>query len=495
MKKAITLLLALLLLSLAACGGKPEPAATAAPAAPTEAPVSSAEAPAETAVPTAPAATDGVGDAEVDFDAFLSGLLSGSHPTYSKAEQEKLIELADEEGLDLSFDSDGAIHITDQANPDLYMNVHPDGSFDGTDEDGSIYAYVFEWPDNELADALPAPNMGLTSAVVSTGYFAATLVPGTMEEALAYGAMLKEAGFTENLYEESYEDMNLYAFVGRNADGWEASFTYYGADDPEEAVAIVGIETEPADEPWGGEGGWDYSAEDELPEEFAFLFPDGTDGLEVYNFGFSVYVTVPGGGEAAIEELSARLEDEGYALTDAGDETDLDGILVHTRTYVLDEAEVTIAWYDGDETVYLTILPPFAGNEYEDWGAFGEWEPAAGSEVPEDYGFLFSDGSAEDVSVYDYGYAVYITVPTGGRAQAEAFVSRLEAEGYEQTYLNDDLDDTGTAFYDAGYALGETEIFVSWYDESDTVYITIYPPYEGNMYDGGDLDSYGASFG
>jgi len=231
--KPLPLLLAvLLLLLLTACGGGGTSKQDAQPPVsdPPKQDVSSA-APTGPSAPSSgsqePAATQ-----PLDLDAvlrFLEGDPSGFTPhVLTAAEQAALRASVEAEGGTVSFAPDGSFTVKSPEGGSFTLS--PDGSMTGVDDDGqsigSDTLHSGVWPSGAFARAVPDPGFPIATQFEDESGLELMFDGVTLEQAKAYGAQLRSAGYTVEVDEFEEPTLGMYRFSGQNADGLCANFTW-----------------------------------------------------------------------------------------------------------------------------------------------------------------------------------------------------------------------------------------------------------------------------
>ncbi len=174
--------------------------------------------------PVYPSSSEGGFGEIVDY---LSGASDVIPAPCAEEDRERLIAQALEEGILLSFDSEGAMHLADPQDPAAVIHLYPDGSYDGTDGNGSYFAVDYRWPDNALSRLLPTAEIPVLVAYTGGHSLTVYFENASYEELVAYSEALWDMGFTEEPMEQMEE--GVFAFHGVNEQGWAASIVYHSA--------------------------------------------------------------------------------------------------------------------------------------------------------------------------------------------------------------------------------------------------------------------------
>jgi len=189
MKKTPAMIL-ILVLALAACGGKGD----------------------------SPLTRSGGGSAS----AGVTGNLSG----YDAATRQAMIDSAKADGGDMEFKADGSAVYTDAEGNKTIQ--HPDGSWTIEDTDGSTGQLGGEWPNNEFTQLLPKPDFSFAGTSMDNNSFEVSFMGVEVEQVKDYANKVKAKGFTrdENTQDETVMGMTIYEFSAKNAAGYEVSITF-----------------------------------------------------------------------------------------------------------------------------------------------------------------------------------------------------------------------------------------------------------------------------
>ncbi len=104
-----------------------------------------------------------------------------------------------------------------------FEDYNPDthGSGDGP-------AMLNEWPDNDITKQVPKPPFDNPIIVADSNSVTVMQTGSTVEEAKAYAAQLKNAGFSKDVYENTNEvaGFSIYTFTAENTNGVSVSLTF-----------------------------------------------------------------------------------------------------------------------------------------------------------------------------------------------------------------------------------------------------------------------------
>ncbi len=161
-----------------------------------------------------------------DINAVLSGT-AGDQTVWgmeNDSVKQEIISAAEEAGFDVTFGANGSMTLTDPKNGDVFIQ-NPDGTW-SIKTDSGIAQVGGSWPDNEFTRLIPKPDFTLIATNTSESEFSTSWQGATVEQAKAYAAALKTAGFTVNVYEDDFTDQgveNMYSFSALNAEGYSVS--------------------------------------------------------------------------------------------------------------------------------------------------------------------------------------------------------------------------------------------------------------------------------
>ena len=108
------------------------------------------------------------------------------------------------------------------------------------DDDAAIPELVAgDWPDNTFTGLIPKPSAGTAIASDTGDSYCVIEMDWSIEEAMAYAEQLQNAGFNVNVAAQDMSQAGMYTFVADNADGAKAKILYLG---PEEGNRVIRIE-------------------------------------------------------------------------------------------------------------------------------------------------------------------------------------------------------------------------------------------------------------
>lgn len=145
----------------------------------------------------------------------------------SDAEKKALKEDVERQGGKIEFGSDGSLTITGEGESRLVL--YEDGRIEVTSEDGDDITYTQgnEWPkDSALGKVIPDPGYKIKNCYATNDSISMIFEEGGIEEAQAFGTLLKNAGFTVELHEDVMPEYGMYSFDAQNADGIMVTVTY-----------------------------------------------------------------------------------------------------------------------------------------------------------------------------------------------------------------------------------------------------------------------------
>lgn len=147
----------------------------------------------------------------------------------TKEQKETIKKAVEAEGGEIRFNDDGSVSFV---SGEMECIIDNSGKIMLTDGDGNVIYNISrssKWPDLPIAKGMPVPEGDFTVLLESENQIAATVMDMNYEQAEQYTQALKNAGFTNEVSEEFYEDFEMLSFMGTNADGVTASFTYMGS--------------------------------------------------------------------------------------------------------------------------------------------------------------------------------------------------------------------------------------------------------------------------
>ncbi len=95
-------------------------------------------------------------------------------------------------------------------------------------ENGEVYQYGGDWPENEYTEAVPRPKIDVYAAGTEEEEFTVMFSGASVDDIKAYAEELKAAGFTVDPDEEdvSYGGMTVYTYSASNRDGFHVDLFY-----------------------------------------------------------------------------------------------------------------------------------------------------------------------------------------------------------------------------------------------------------------------------
>lgn len=368
MKRTVAIALALLLaLAAAACGGKK----------PNNPPDSTGKQIAGSATPKpgeTPGADDGYG---LSYSALYEYARTGDKSCFqprilTPAEQQELKESVEAEGAAVTFDPDGTIRITGPGS--VSFAVHPDGSAEGIDENGNPFNVRSDgsWPDSAFGKAVPEADFPVSFYSEDSESLAIVFKNVPLEKAKAYGAKLREAGFTVGANEA--ETDGGYRYSGRNDDDLLAVFIFDPSGDSSKALLYVGRyspsaagtpgpeDTEgPGKTP--GPGGTDGPADTgdpdvsaEIPATFRFLFPGGTGAYQISRRDGSVTAKNEKATVETARQIIDALRGEKYDEYYYDEWDNSDGSSSFEAVYRKDGREVSLSYYMESKGITVVMI-------------------------------------------------------------------------------------------------------------------------------------------
>ena len=446
MKKTIALVIVLIMtLSLFACGGgqgtdTPETFrrddVTKAPANGTEAPGTGGA----SGIHDKPALT---------LTALLQYAESGDTSVFEPhmldaAEKAQLKASVEAEGGTVDFGDDGSITV--HGRNGSYFTVTLDGSVEGVDDEGRPFGFNKgnkEWPDTAFGKAVPKADFSIKMQIEDEESLMIMFENVTYEQAKAYGAKLREAGFTVDEYETDMAESNFYSFTGKNAAGLCVEFSYMIMSGGLTCALTVGTPSEGGDtEPYIPV---DPGTPADLPAKFAFLLPEGQGEYKVYDRGGFASISKEGATLSDAKKFASRCKSNGMTEQTTQEYDTDEGKKVFFASYVnSDKDEVHIAYYEDSGTFYVDMIEyhePEVPQGGDDW-------PTSGvvTKLPKpDFGTGFI--------VRDYGDQISITVTGASASDFEGYVAKLKAKGFvnDADYENEDDLLLYSAFDSEGY--------------------------------------------
>ncbi len=445
MKKIISILIVIMMtLSIFACGGgTDDPQETFRRDDATKGPQGGTEAPGT-------GGASGIHDKPaVTFLALLQYAESGDTSVFEPhmldaSEKAQLKASVEAEGGTVDFGDDGSITV--HGRNGSYFTITLNGSVEGVDDEGRPFGFDKgnkEWPASAFGKAVPKADFPIKMQVEDEESLMIMFENVTYAQAKAYGAKLREAGFSVEATELDMEDNGVYSFAGKNAAGLSVEFNYMITGGEPSCALSVGTPSEGGDtEPYVPE---DPGTPTDLPAKFAFLLPEGQGEYKVYDKGGYASVTKAGGTLADAKIFASRCKSNGLTEQTTQEYETENGKKVFFASYVNSEKdEVHISYNEDEGTFYVDIIEyhePEQPTGQDDW-------PTGGvvTKLPKpDFGTGFI--------VRDYGDQISITVTGGTAADFEGYVAKVKAKGFvnDAEYENEDDLLMYSAFDSEGY--------------------------------------------
>lgn len=163
--------------------------------------------------------------ADVDIDSILAG--NGSTDVVwgeqDEATKQAIIEAAEEEGLSVSFGSDGSMTLTDEDGNKYIQNS--DGTWSTVFADGGSAQIGGNWPKGGLADIIPAASFNIVAASNDSETCAISFSGATLEQIKTYVQQIKNVGFTDDV-EETDTGETYYSYYALNSAGYSVQVFY-----------------------------------------------------------------------------------------------------------------------------------------------------------------------------------------------------------------------------------------------------------------------------
>ena len=377
----------------------------------------------------------------VTFLALLQYVESGDTSVFEphmldETEKAQLKASVEAEGGTVQFGDDGSITVHGRGGS--YFTIKLDGSVDGVDDDGKPFGFdkgKKEWPDSAFGKAVPKADFAIKMQIEDEESLMIVFENVTLEQAKAYGAKLREAGFTGGESEMDLPDRNMYSFSGTNKDGIAAEFSYMPSGDEFMCSLSVGTYS---DDPMGDdpEVSTDYGTETELPSEFAFLLPSGKEGCKVYDNGGYVSIEKPDGTIEDCKTFADRCRNAGMTAQTETEYTIGEGKKMYFASFVnADQDEVHISLNEEENHFYVDIIEYQGGSDPYDPGPGGDWptDGVAAMLPKPDFGtgFIVKDEYDE----------IDIQVVGGQMSDVAGYVEKLKAKGFTYHADSDQYDD------------------------------------------------------
>ena len=435
MKKLIALVLSLIMiLSLAACGGSGKDDETLRREDGTK--KTSNETPGN------PGGASGINsNVPLSFISLLQYAESGDTSLFtphmlSETEKAQLRASVEAEGGTVDFGADGSITVNGKGGS--YFTISLDGSVNGVDDEGNPFGFNKnnkEWPSGAFGKAVPKADLDISMQIEDDESLMIMFENVTYDQAKAYGAKLRGAGFTVDAYETDMKESNMYSFTGKNADDISVEFNYLVMHGSATCALTVSKYSEGYDtyDPYDPYTPSDPGTPGELPAEFKFLLSGNQSGLKV----------VQHDGYVSVEKDGATVSDARYfaslcasnGLTEqTKQEYDTESGKVFFASYVNGSGdEVHIAYYEDSASFYVDVILSQGQNPYQPQGD-DKW-PATGvlTKLPKpDFGTGFI--------IYDYGDQISVTVTGAGASDFAGYAAKVKASGFTR-YVDEENDD------------------------------------------------------
>ena len=464
MKKVIALVIALVMaLSLFACGGNTDkPQETLRRDDVTKAPANGTEAPGT-------GGASGIHDKPaLTLTALLQYAESGDTSVFEPhmldaAEKAQLKASVEAEGGTVDFGDDGSITV--HGRNGSYFTVTLDGSVEGVDDEGRPFGFNKgnkEWPDTAFGKAVPKADFSIKMQIEDEESLMIMFENVTYEQAKAYGAKLREAGFTVDEYETDMEDSNMYSFSAKNAANLNVEFNYMIMGGGPTCALSVGTPSQGGDtEPYIPA---DPGTPTELPAKFAFLLPEGQGEYKVYDKGGYASITKSGATVSDAKKFASRCESNGLTEQTKQEYNTDEGKKVFFASYVNSvKDEVHIAYYEDSGMFYVDMIEyhePEVPQGGDDWPTGGVM-----SKLPK-------PGFGTGFSVREYDDQISIAVTGASASDFEGYVSKVKAKGFvnDPDYENEEDFLMYTAFDSEGYGVAVQFVYNTF-----SIIITKYP--------------------
>ncbi|MBR0231218.1 MAG: hypothetical protein IJQ53_03225 [Clostridia bacterium] len=279
----------------------------------------------------------------------LEGIISGTAKgevfrpdSLTAEEREALRKDIEANGGKVDFGVDGSIKI-EGADKSRY-SILPDGTIEGVDDQGVPFSYnpggSTKWPSSGYAANVPAPGFNILASSNDEHGFTAVFTDVSYEDAKAYAAKLRAAGFNADIDERELKDEGMYSYEASNSEGIRASLMYAKTSDSNASCSLsVGkVESDYSfgDDPWGDESWWEESLD--LNVDFSDTWPTGGiaaklpkanfgTGYEVETDEYGTDILISGATEANFKAYAQQLKNAGFTVE--ADEGEEDGVLYY----------------------------------------------------------------------------------------------------------------------------------------------------------------------
>ena len=169
-----------------------------------------------------------IGSGSVGFSS-ISDMQSATDVIWGKQDdisRQEIIDAAKAEGMEVTFGDDGSMTIVDADGSVFVQN--PDGSWTQKDEDGTISQLGGSWPSNEFTKLIPDPGFAVLGLSSSDDEFTAAFQGVDVNDIKAYADKVKAKGFTIDAEEQDREvyGVTIYTYEAYNEDGYYVSVFY-----------------------------------------------------------------------------------------------------------------------------------------------------------------------------------------------------------------------------------------------------------------------------
>ena len=385
----------------------------------------------------------------VTFIALLQYAESGDTSVFEPhmldaAEKAQLKASVEAEGGTVEFGDDGSITVKGRGGS--YFTITLDGSVEGVDDDGNPFGFSKgkkEWPDTALGKAVPKADFAIKMQIEDEETLMITFENVTIDQAKAYGAKLREAGFSVDESEIYMPDQNMYSYSGKNADDLSAELSFMPVGGEIMCALSVGRYSEYPDTDNPYNPGTDPGTETELPSNFAFLLPSGDEGCRVLDNGSYVSIEKANGTLADCKTFADRCRNAGMTVqTESEYKTD-DGKQMYFASFVNAAGdEVHIYLSEAENRFYVDLIEYQGGPGPVDPGPGGDWPTDGAAAMLPKPGFGSGFVVNEDEDEID------IQVVGGQLSDFAGYVEQLRASGF--TYHSDSDSDDDLMMY-SGY--------------------------------------------
>ena len=168
---------------------------------------------------------EGTSSESIGFSS-ISDMQSATDVVWGKQDdisRQEIIDAAKAEGMEVTFGDDGSMTIVDADGSVFVQN--PDGSWTQKDEDGSVSQLGGSWPSNEFTKLIPDPGFAVLGLSASDDEFTAAFQGVGVDDIKAYADKVKAKGFTLDAEEQDREvyGVTIYTYEAYNEDGYYVS--------------------------------------------------------------------------------------------------------------------------------------------------------------------------------------------------------------------------------------------------------------------------------